>query len=87
MGWNSANEIFDPVCEAILQVGIAAEKATEILRVLISKLQDGDWDTEDESLDEFGNEPVVVDAFRKCGISRDDMYEPEEDYATGDEFD
>lgn len=68
MGWASAGYIFDPVCEALQKASLPPESRKEILVILIRRLQDGDWDTEDESLECFAEDPVVVEAFAECGI-------------------
>lgn len=70
MGWASAGYIFDPVCEALQQAFLVPETRKKILVVLIKQLQDGDWDTEYESLEQFADDPVVVAAFRECEIFR-----------------
>lgn len=68
MGWNSANYIFDPVAEAIIKNRIDSDAAIDILTILIRNLQSEDWDTEDESLEQFSHAYVVVEAFRRCGV-------------------
>lgn len=65
MGWNSANEIFDPVARKMTELQIDDEIKTEVLAVLIHEMQMGDWDTEGESLDEFAADPAIVEAFRR----------------------
>lgn len=85
MGWASGGYIFDPVCEALLDTDIADDKLEKVLTTLIKALQDGDWDTEDESADEFENHPrgaVVMKAFRNCDIFR--WGTPEYDIANGE---
>lgn len=68
MGWNSANLIFDPVAEILLKSTAQPQEITNILVCLIKELQAGDWDTENESLEDFAHEPSVVEAFRICGV-------------------
>jgi hypothetical protein len=68
MGWNSANYIFDPVAEVLVQEKIDPKVALKVLVTLIRNLQSEDWDTEDESLEDFKNYPVVVEAFKMCGV-------------------
>jgi cobalamin biosynthesis Mg chelatase CobN len=67
MGWASGGYIFDPVCEALQQAFLVPEARKKILVTLIKALQDGDWDTESESLEQFADDPVVVAAFQECG--------------------
>lgn len=72
MGWASAGEIFDPVCSLIVKgvegKAIAEDEATKVLKTLIAKLQDGDWDTEEESLAAFVDHSCVVAAFVAQGV-------------------
>jgi hypothetical protein len=68
MGWASANEIFDPVARKTAELGIPDGQRADLLETLIRQLQQGDWDTEDESLSQFENDPAVVEAFRRCDI-------------------
>lgn len=82
MGWASASEIFNPVCIALQKAFMIPEARTAVLVTLIKALQDGDWDTEDESLEEFKDDPAVVAAFRQCGVYL--WGTPEYDLAYGD---
>jgi len=68
MGWASAGEIFDPVCRELKISFLHPATRKKILVTLIKALQAGDWDTEDESLDQFADDAVVVAAFRECGV-------------------
>ncbi len=73
MGWASANDIFDPVCEEVVRLtqkgdGMYPIDATQILTVLIKQLQAHGWDTEGESLGEFARFPYVVEAFANNDI-------------------
>jgi hypothetical protein len=61
MGWASAGEIFDPVAAALIEAGASDDLKRRVLGMLIDKLQDGDWDTEDESLSEFAHDQVQHD--------------------------
>jgi hypothetical protein len=64
MGWASAGQaIFDPVMQALIDAGASDEIKATIASRLIDVLQENDWDTEDESLEEFANDPVIVAAF------------------------
>ncbi|MFF7329710.1 hypothetical protein [Streptomyces sp. NPDC008150] len=64
MGWNSANRIFDPVARALIDTGADTTTTTrKVLSDLIGELQDGDWDTGDESLEDFLDHSAVVSAF------------------------
>lgn len=68
MGWASANRIFDPAAEKVLKTDLSDEVKTEILSVLIAALQEGDWDTETESLERFRDSPPAAEAFRRNGV-------------------
>jgi hypothetical protein len=63
MGWSSANEIFNPVARALIDTGADDTTKRKVLGSLIGGLQDGDWDTEDESLEDFLDDPAIVAAF------------------------
>ncbi len=64
MGWASAGAIFDPVAKALVDLNAPDEVKIRVLGDLIGALQDGDWDTEDESLETFKDDPAIVEAFR-----------------------
>jgi hypothetical protein len=68
MGWSSANSIFDPVARALIDAGTDADTKRKVLGDLIAGLQDGDWDTEDESLEDFRHDPAIVQAFANNGV-------------------
>jgi hypothetical protein len=68
MGWNSANPIFDETINVAIRAGVKGDSLTRIAETLIWQLQDGDWDTEDESVELFMEYPEVVEAFRKRGV-------------------
>lgn len=68
MGWASAGEIFNPVAQALIDLGADANTKRHVLGTLISKLQDDDWDTEDESLQQFRDDLVIVALFYEHGV-------------------
>jgi hypothetical protein len=68
MGWASGGGIFDPVCEVMQTSHLWPITKKNILVALIEALQMNDWDTEGESLDAFADDPVVVEAFKECGV-------------------
>ena len=74
MGWSGANEIFDPVAEALVEAKVSDEVKRSVLGVLIGQLQDEDWDTEEISLEQFRDDPAIVAAFAEHGflLDRDD---------------
>jgi hypothetical protein len=69
MGWSGAGEIFDTVAEVLLRQTENEYIIQPVLVALIRHLQDGDWDTEQESLGAFRDSFVVVESFRECGIT------------------
>lgn len=75
MGWNTANDIFDPVAQTVIDSYMSHDDALRILVGLIRNLQDQDWDTEDESLERFMAWPVIVEAFAKCGVPNREDYD------------
>lgn len=70
MGWASAGAIFDPIAQALIDHGANDELKLLVCDKLIGVLQEGDWDTEGESLDQFADDPVIVEAFRRHDIIR-----------------
>jgi hypothetical protein len=72
MGWNSANRIFDPVAHALIKAGANDDTKRTVLRDLIKELQEGDWDTEDESLEDFLGDPAIVQAFADRNVHLSD---------------
>src|SRR5690242_11131900 len=68
MGWSGANAIFDPVARKMTELKVPGEVKTGVLAVLIHELQQGDWDTESESLEIFADDEAVVDAFRRNNV-------------------
>lgn len=68
MGWASAGAIFDPVARAMIELKAPDEMKIRVLGDLIGALQDGDWDTEGESLGEFQDDPAIVEAFRQHAV-------------------
>lgn len=87
MGWNSAGDIFDPVCTLIVKGvergGISEAEAITVLTSFIAKLQDGDWDVEDESLEQFVDYPFVVAAFKAQGVEVQDWMLPDSGEGNG----
>ncbi|MCX5209766.1 hypothetical protein OG689_10770 [Kitasatospora sp. NBC_00240] len=71
MGWASASRIFDPVAQALIDAGASDELKTRVLGKLISQLQNEDWDTEDESLEDFRHDPAIVAAFAANDVTLD----------------
>ncbi len=72
MGWNSANQIFNPVAHSLREAGVSDQTKRKVLGDLISGLQDGDWDTEDESLEDFLDDPAIVLAFADRNVHLSD---------------
>jgi hypothetical protein len=65
MGWASAGAIFDPVARKLIELGAPDDLKTEVLAILIGELED--WDTRDESLEQFEDDEAIVEAFRRHG--------------------
>jgi hypothetical protein len=72
MGWASAGSIFDPVARALIGLGASGQVMRDVLGPLIDALQENGWDTEDESLDAFADDQVIVALFRERGITTDE---------------
>lgn len=69
MGWASANSIFDRTATVLLASGAEDYVITDTLAALIGELTDHDWDTLDESIEEFRDKPAVMAAFRRAAPS------------------
>lgn len=67
MGWASAGDIFDPVAQALIDCGATDVVKREVLGRLIQQLRSEDWDTCDESLEQFRDDPVIVELFHRDG--------------------
>lgn len=63
MGWASAGTIFDSVAQGFIDGKVDPEIAKPILVKLIDTLTDMDWDTVNESRDEFIKYPWIEDIF------------------------
>lgn len=68
MGWCSAGRYFEPVADKLIETGASDDTRYEVCKTLISALQEGDWDTEDESLGLYTEDEAIVRAFRDCGV-------------------
>lgn len=71
MGWGSAGSIFDPIAQALIDLDAPPEMKRGVLGPLIDRLRAEDWDTCDESLDEFRDDPVIVSIFYDRGVGND----------------
>lgn len=72
MGWSSANDIFNPVARALREAGTSDQTKRKVLGDLIGRLQENDWDTEDESLEDFLDDPAIVQAFADHNVHLSD---------------
>ena len=72
MGWSSAGSIIDPqipIMDKLVQNDELPEAAAVVMLVsLIKQLQEGDWDTEYETLERYLHVPWAVRAFKQCGV-------------------
>ncbi|MFI1535513.1 hypothetical protein [Streptomyces anandii] len=73
MGWGSAgHKLFDPVARALIEAGASDELKEKTLTDLIPVLQEEDWDTELDSLQNFLDDPAIAKAFANNGILWED---------------
>lgn len=73
MGWGSAGyRIFDPVMAALIEAGASDEIKKRVAAGLIGVLRENDWDTEWDSLDQFADDPAIVEVFAEHGIEAED---------------
>lgn len=68
MGWASASGLFNTVASALIQAKAPDDLLTSTCRQLIDELRGGDWDTMDESLEQFESYPVLVRLFAEYGV-------------------
>lgn len=68
MGWASGGEIADTVADALIEANADDEVAEKVMTKVISALQQEDWDTEDESLEQYADYPAIVRAFAANGV-------------------
>lgn len=66
MGWGSARDIFDEVAWSLVHSGADEDVLDQVCTKLARALMDDDWDTDDESIDEFSGHPVVQHAIRRA---------------------
>ncbi|MFI5880868.1 hypothetical protein [Streptomyces sp. NPDC051554] len=72
MGFGSAGyKLFDPIARALIEAGASDELKEKTLTPHIAHLQEEDWDTEEDSLELFLDDPAIVKAFANNDITRD----------------
>lgn len=71
MGWASAGRIFDTVADGLIEANAADDIKVKVLGTLCGALQEEDWDTEDESLERYADDPAIVRVFAEHGITLD----------------
>lgn len=87
MGWNTANDVFDPICEEVIRQteksdGLYPSDAISLLTVIIHEFQESDWDTEDESLRRFREYDYVVKAFANNDITLEEDENEQADFGS-----
>lgn len=65
MGYASGGAIFDRTAHALVASGADDRIITEVCAALAEALTDMDWDTLDESVDEFLGQPAVLAGLRQ----------------------
>lgn len=72
MGWSSGGCYFSGAADQLIKhrkMGNVNDAAiTDVLSALIYDLQQGDWDTEGESLGDYQEHPAIVEAFKLNGV-------------------
>ncbi|MDX3247173.1 hypothetical protein [Streptomyces sp. ME18-1-4] len=71
MGWGSGYLIFNTVADALTEAGASNEVKEAALTKVIAGLQQGDWDTELDSLQNYLDDPAIVKAFAANGVTWD----------------
>ena len=69
MGWASAsgvfNKIFEPLRTLYDEGKMPAQMLKDVAKNVIEAFEDCDWDTQDESLEEFAECAPIVEAFKE----------------------
>lgn len=71
MGWSRGDDVFNHVAQKLIDERVDGRTKRICLGALIEGLKHADWDTEDESLWEFRDDPVIVAVFAEHGITLD----------------
>lgn len=71
MGWGSGYLIFNTVADALNEAGASDDVKEKALTKVIAGLQQGDWDTELDSLQSYLDDPAIVRAFANNDIHWD----------------
>lgn len=71
MGWGSGYLIFNTVADALTDAGASDDVKEKALTKVIAGLQQEDWDTELDSLQDYLDDPAVVRAFANNDITWD----------------
>lgn len=83
MGFSKGNEVFGQMADYLIRL-VAINKISEdvaqgIAGALIETLQDVDWDTESESLENYSHVSFIIEAFDDCGITLDEDDDEDDD--------
>ena len=68
MGWAAGSEVFNRVARDLINIRATEWAKRQVLGNLINELRDMGWDTIDESLYEFRNDPVIAGLFKEHGF-------------------
>jgi len=68
MGWGSAGGYFNTVADALIDGGAGDDVKTRVCSALIGVFRGEDWDTHLDSLDQYADDPAIVEAFREHDI-------------------
>lgn len=72
MGWGSGYLVFNTVANALKEAGASDEVKERALTKVIAGLQEEDWDTELDSLQDYLDDPAIVRAFANNDITWED---------------
>jgi len=71
MGWGSGYLIFNTVADALTEAEAPDDLKEKTLTKVIAGLQQEDWDTELDSLQDYLDDPAIVRAFANNDIHWD----------------
>lgn len=72
MGWSNGDLVFEPVADILTRSAMDPDLKTEICEALIKGAQECGWDCESESLGRYLDDSAIVEAFARCGITREE---------------
>jgi len=80
MGWSSGGDIFAPVARKMFSVHVSPWRMVGVLLELHDQLHNQDWDTCDDMLQEFPDDPIIRSVLFMGGCIPCRCWEPGKDH-------